>query len=232
MGRCLLALAFLAALAWPCAQAQTSPRTGRDKVKNEPQSNPDQKQTLQGFYCRPVPEPLVAHLCNYTLTLQKGTGLLVDRVQADSAAAQLGLKRFDILLSYKGQAIKGADQLAGLVQAARGDPRAALVLIRGGKEMTLKVDLARTLEPVTNQTYRDSRGNVKNGGPPEVTVTATAIGGGKMEVTFEYLQGGKSRKTTYTGNLDEIEKQVKNLPMPAQDFARVAVKRLRNQRSR
>jgi membrane-associated protease RseP (regulator of RpoE activity) len=232
MGRCLLALALLAVLGWPCAHAQTSSPTRQDKVKNEPQSNQDQKQTLQGFYCRPVPEPLVSHLCNYTPTLQKGTGLLVDRVQADSAAAQLGLKRFDILLSYNGRSIKDADQLAGLVRAGKGDPRAALVLIRGGKEMTLNVDLARTLEAVANKTYRDSRGTVKTGRPPEITVTATAMGGGKMEVTFEYFQGGKSRKTTYTGNLDEIEKQVKNLPMPAQDFARVAVKRLRNQRSR
>jgi membrane-associated protease RseP (regulator of RpoE activity) len=232
MGRCLLALALLPAAACLCAQAQTSSRTKPANFKNQsPPSGLVLKELFPGFVCTAVPEPLVSHLGANMPILQNG-GILVRQIEADSAAAQAGLRQYDILLSCNGRQIKDAEQFAGLIRTAKADRKVELLLIRGGKEMTLDVDLRKALEQLNSKTAKDPRGTVKNGRPPEVTVQATALNdSGKMEITFEYYPHGKSKRVTYTGTLDEVENQVKNLPKDIQDFARVALNRLRNRKS-
>jgi hypothetical protein len=159
--------------------------------------------------------------------LQKGRGLLVRQVKVDSPADQLGLKRYDILLSCNGQAIVDADQLTTLFRAQKADRNVPLVLIRAGKQMTLEINSSH-IKNIAD--LEDPRGSVKTGRPPEVTVKATTLGNGKMEVTFEFYPGGKLKQVTCTGTLDEIASQVNNLPMPVQDFAKVALNRLRTRK--
>jgi hypothetical protein len=96
--------------------------------------------------------------------------------------------------------------------------------------MTLEMKLNPAEKNLARTQARDNRGTAKKGRPPEITVKATAIGNGKMEITFEYYPEGKCKQVTYTGTLDEIEAQARNLPLPVQDFARVALNRLRNRR--
>jgi membrane-associated protease RseP (regulator of RpoE activity) len=221
MVRCALALASVLALGLSCAWPQSS-----QGVK----SAPAKKEALFGLSFLPVPEVVYDHVPR----LPRGLGVLVEQVRADSPAEQAGLKRHDILLGYNGKDIKDADQFSRLVQGEKPDRKVPLVLIRGGKEMTLDVSLAALGKAADPEPVRYFQEAAKNGRPPAVNCEATVIGGGKMKVTFEYYPEGKSKlvQVTYSGSLKEIEAQVKNLPMPVQDLALVALKRLRDRKYR
>jgi hypothetical protein len=220
MVRLVIALVWVVGCQIPWATAQTV-RTNTAPANSGPRL---------GLYCTKVPEPLYVHLCAFAPNLQKGTGLLIRQVQVDSPGDQIGLKRHDILLSCNGKPVTSIDQLASLVRNPRANHKGLFVLLRGGKEMTLDVNLARIKVVALESASPDNRGKLKKGRPAEVTVKATTIGNGQLEITFEYYPDGKCKQVTYTGTLDEIEGHVKNLPGPVQDYARVALSRLRTRK--
>lgn len=98
-----------------------------------------------GVNCEPVPPALRSHL-----KLEEGTGLVVQSIVEDSAAAAAGVREFDILMSVNGQPLTTTEQLVEAVQKA-GESEAALELvgIREGSEMSFSVTPAeRTANPL------------------------------------------------------------------------------------
>jgi serine protease Do len=218
MVRCLLCLAVGFLLVSRDAGAQSSPRSTPGNVK------PD---TFLGLKLASVPEILYDHLPR----LSRGVGIVVEQVKSKSPAAQAGLKRSDILLSYDGKDLKDTAQFARLVRSGKAEHKAPLVLLRGGEKVTLDVALAQAYK-LADPEYRAAS---KTGKPPSVTVKATMLGGGKMKVTLEYTPDGtnKTKTVDYEGSLDDIETQVKkNLPASVQELAQVALDRLRARKNR
>jgi hypothetical protein len=164
-----------------------------------------------------------------------GQGMLVKLVKTDSPAERAGLKVHDILLLYNGKKIKDGEQFANLIlknKVPKGDQKVSVVVIRGGKELTLEVGLAVLHDLVDTDTGK--RGNTKTGRPPAVSVKATSQRDGRLLVTFEYYPegNGKLKRSTFSGSLEQIEARVEDLPAPVQDLARVALKRLRAQKEK
>jgi membrane-associated protease RseP (regulator of RpoE activity) len=214
---CLLALAVCVALLSPWARAQSSNQTSPGKVKQE---------LFLGLRLVTVPEVLYDHLP----LLTRGVGIVVEQVKSKSPAARAGLKRSDILLTYDGKEIKDSDQFAKLVRSDKAEHKATLVVLRRGKEVSLDVALALACKVADN----DSRGTTKNGKPSSVTLNATRLGKGKMEVTFEYVLDGhkEPKQQTFKGTLDDIEARLKELPASVRDMAKVALDQLRARKKR
>lgn len=76
------------------------------------------------------------------LGLEADTGLVVDRVAPDSPAAAV-LKPHDILVKLDDQKLIETHQLAVLVRGHKDGDEVTLTYIRGGKEATAKVKLAK-----------------------------------------------------------------------------------------
>jgi membrane-associated protease RseP (regulator of RpoE activity) len=221
MPRRLVVVIAVLALGGSCAWGQSSQtnRKNPGKAKND---------LSLGLRFAPIPEVLLVHVPQ----LPKKYGLLVEQVKSDSPAQRAGLKRNDILLSYNGKDLKSGAQFAALVRADKGTRKVPLVVLRHGKQMTLGVNLARLSKPEEDRPVNTARGYAKGGKPPRLSVEATMLDNGKMKVCFEYRQEGKAKlkKVTYSGSLDEIEAQVRQLPTSIQDLARVALGRLRNRK--
>jgi len=71
------------------------------------------------------------------LALEAGKGAVIVAVRPGSDADKLGLRAHDVITAVNGTAVTGAEQIAGLVQAAKDGPLTFDVL-RGGKALTLK----------------------------------------------------------------------------------------------
>jgi hypothetical protein len=114
---------------------------------------------------------------------------------------------------------------------AKAGEQSALVLLRGGKQATLLVDLAAGAEADQHLV----KGVLKAGGPPAVTVEARPLQQGKLRVTFTYYSdgSGKLEQVTCSGSLGEIEAEVRSLGEQnrisprLQDLIDVALKRIR-----
>jgi hypothetical protein len=89
-----------------------------------------------GIRVESVTPALRAHL-----DIPSESGLLVDEVLDGTIAARAGLEQYDVIYEFDGQEIR---DLVGLRRALRGvDPggSASLRLVRGGKAMTLSVEI-------------------------------------------------------------------------------------------
>jgi hypothetical protein len=73
------------------------------------------------------------------LDLPKGQGLVVEDVQADSAAAKAGIKAHDILLELNGKPVPdGVQELAKALEDIKPDTPVEAVVLRKGKRETIK----------------------------------------------------------------------------------------------
>jgi membrane-associated protease RseP (regulator of RpoE activity) len=88
--------------------------------------------TWGGMTLEPAAEALLDQL-----DLPAGKGMLVARVAADSAAAKAGLRKNDLLLKVNADAVPG-DAKSLLKTLATGDATVDIVIVRKGKEQTLK----------------------------------------------------------------------------------------------
>lgn len=93
-----------------------------------------------GVYCLPVDGALRAQL-----NLKGEAGLVVETVMDDGPAAKAGIKQHDILLQFGNEPLKGVGQLMEVV-GKQGEKETEVKLLRGGKEMTIKVTPAKRPE--------------------------------------------------------------------------------------
>jgi hypothetical protein len=223
MFRAAPALALLLAVCVLPGQSQTPA-----KPTPEPKT-----VSAAGLRLAAVPEALYSHLD--LPNFQRGHGVLVERVGAASPGDRAGLKRHDILLSYDGTTLRDGAQFARLLQDATADKTVPLVLIRGGKEMSMSVCLAGVGD-TTATLPLIPKGLLKPGGPPAVSVEAEALDGGKLRVTFTFYSDGKGKldRLTCSGSLTEIQRQVRSLgenreiPPRVEDLLDVALKRIQD----
>lgn len=90
-----------------------------------------------GVSTGPVSDTLVEQL-----GLQKGFGLVVNDVVADSPAAGV-LKRHDVLLKFEDQRLIDPRQFSVLVRNQKEGDEVTLTYVRAGKQATVKVKLAK-----------------------------------------------------------------------------------------
>jgi hypothetical protein len=173
-----------------------------------------------------VPEVLYAQVP----AIQRGSGVVIERVSPGSAAARAGLLRHDILLSLDGALIDSPSRFLELLKSDQKHRAVPLVVLRGGKPLTLTVALSQPRDERPGPTAL-----LKPGGPPAVTVEAMNLAGEKLSVIFTYYskEAGKLERVTCSGSLDDIKHQVKDLARQQRmsprvhDLADVALERLR-----
>ncbi|RYF06660.1 MAG: trypsin-like serine protease, partial [Deltaproteobacteria bacterium] len=86
-------------------------------------------------------QPLSPELAQ-SFGLQRTTGALVAEVVPDGPAATGGLRKGDVILQFDGHDLRTASDLPLFASMAGTARRVALKLFRGGREMTLSVQLA------------------------------------------------------------------------------------------
>ena len=93
------------------------------------------KSYMIGVFCEPVPEMMRSQL-----NLDEGVGLLVQRVQDDSPAAEAGVKKFDILMYADDKMLADVGKLTGVVtEAGKQEQAFTLTVLRGGEELPIEV---------------------------------------------------------------------------------------------
>lgn len=73
--------------------------------------------------------------------LEEATGTLVGDVLKGGPAEAAGIQRGDVIISFDGQAIDGPNSLKNVVAGTEVGKQVDVVVIRNGKEKTIKVDL-------------------------------------------------------------------------------------------
>jgi membrane-associated protease RseP (regulator of RpoE activity) len=92
-----------------------------------------------GVVVSPVPEALARHL-----KLADPSGLLVETVMKDSAAAAAGIRKHDVLVKFDDQILVNAEQLHALIRQRKPKEQVQLTLYREGQEQRLKVALGES----------------------------------------------------------------------------------------
>ena len=113
--------------------------------------------------------------------LEEATGTLVGDVLKGGPAEKAGIQRGDVIVRFDGQEIDGPNSLKNIVAGTEVGKKVDVVLIRNGKEETIKVDLGE--QPGDDQSTAEA--------PVE---TATAFGLSVQELTDEV-----ANKLGYTG---------------------------------
>jgi serine protease Do/serine protease DegQ len=85
-------------------------------------------------------QPLTPELAE-SFGLAKTTGALVNQIIPGSPAAQAGVRRGDVLLSFDGREVRGVRELQLLVASTPVGRQVPLVLLRDGKRLTVSVTL-------------------------------------------------------------------------------------------
>lgn len=175
-----------------------------------------------------VPDALYAHLP----ALERGQGLLIERLKPGSRAAELGLKPHDIVLAVGTTPVKNAEELRVKVRSLPPGEREVLQIIRGGKPFALTIASPSTT-PMDLE-YSPAKSLFKPDGPPAVSVEIKPLTQGEMAVNLFYLNSAnKMERHAMTGSLAEIERQVGTLAESGEmsasihDLVSLALKRVR-----
>jgi hypothetical protein len=201
-------------------------------AQSTPAAAKSDKGTYLGVLFCPIPEAVLDQLPQ----LPRNQGVLVTHVMPDSPAAHAKLRRNDILLQYGDQKIRDCEHLAQLIQADKPNREVKLLLMRGGKEMTVTVTLTLDLglriatgNKVAQADQEVPRGVAKPGTNAAVSVAATPIAQDKMKVAIEYYHDGTGRLRTVTceGTQEVIDGEVRKLPQRERALVQTALERIR-----
>jgi serine protease Do len=134
-----LAVLILAPSAW-AQKDVTARRLDKDGPHHRPMHKDGhqiekEKVTFLGVETAPVSRTLAAQL-----GLARDTGLVVTRISEKSPAADI-LKEDDVLTKFDDQVLVNQQQLGVLVRARKEGDEVKLVVVRGGKETTVKARL-------------------------------------------------------------------------------------------
>jgi S1-C subfamily serine protease len=76
-----------------------------------------------------------------SLNLPSARGAIVSSVQAGGPAERAGVKRGDVIVAFNGQPVADSNNLRNLVASTNPGTKAALTVLRDGREQTLNVTL-------------------------------------------------------------------------------------------
>ncbi len=178
-------------------------------VSSNPGAMDQQKQPgWLGVWVGPVPPSLKAQLAPHT---PDGEGLMVERVEPQSPAAQAGIAPFDVLLSYNGQKLYNAEQLSSLVYYSPAGTTAEIQVIQQGQVKTLKPQISSAKKRTLAQTYRQppypARPPYPQRIPPLQKIPDPAMAWDMFEtVEVKTLPDGRYRaKVSFKDQSDEIK---------------------------
>ena len=83
------------------------------------------------------------------LQIEEGAGILVSEVVDDSPAAAVGLQAGDVILAFGGVELAGDGDLTKAVRAAKPGDDVDLVILRGGNQRTLTVEVGEREDSFT-----------------------------------------------------------------------------------
>ncbi|MSO29744.1 MAG: trypsin-like serine protease [Acidobacteria bacterium] len=89
--------------------------------------------------------PLTAEMAAQ-LSVQAGSGLLVQGMRRDSSAYQAGIRPGDVIVSFNGTAVTDGGQLSRLIQDTKIASTAVVVVIRDAKKLELKISIQSTAQ--------------------------------------------------------------------------------------
>jgi hypothetical protein len=217
-----VSLVFVALLCLPglvCAQ------------QNDPA---EEKGTYLGVLFSAVPDVLYDQITD----LPRGQGVVVTHVLPDSPAAKSKVNRHDIILEYDNTKVIDCEHFARLIRADKPDRKVKLLLMRGGKQMTVEITLttgpvlriAKSTAAGTTKTTDDPtpKGTVKSTGPGSVSVMALPLGENKIKLTIEYYEEGRLQTASCSGEPKVIESEIDKLPSRVQTLAKAALNRIRD----
>ncbi len=81
------------------------------------------------------------------LGMQQTDGVVVMRVPSNSAAAQAGLKRGDVITEVDGQALQGDSAMAQVISNHKPGDKLKLTVLRGSQTVSVEVTLAEAATP-------------------------------------------------------------------------------------
>ncbi len=139
----VLAIAGLLTLAMASDAAAAPRRTAPPAPPEAPEPPTAPTQAWLGVELQDVDAEMAK-----ALDLSDGEGALVNRVVADSPAAEAGLQDGDVIVSFDGDRVRDAGELTDAVRAARPGDRAPVVVIRDGAKKTIKVELGSRKAPL------------------------------------------------------------------------------------
>lgn len=185
-----------------------------------------------GLKVQPVPSVLADHLPKL---LEAGRGLLVAEVRPGSRAAQIGLRRHDVILSVGAAPVATAQPLLDRLISLKDGEREVLEVIRGGKKLALSWPNVAQFSATANA-YIPPRSVTKPNGPPAVSVQVQPMTGDELSVTILYYgrATGKMVSHSFRGPVASIERQVREaaddrrIPADVYDLIGVALSRLRS----
>lgn len=94
-------------------------------------------QGFLGVMAGPLPEAIRSQL-----NIPEDQGLLVEEVEDETPAAKAGVKEHDVLLKVDATPLRDSEQLRSIIAVRKKGETVDLTLIRGGKELVLKAELA------------------------------------------------------------------------------------------
>ena len=141
-----------------------------------------EKAAYLGVTTSSVPAALREHL-----KLPRGFGLVVDTIDKESAAAQAGVQRYDILQKFNDQLLVNSQQLGVLVRSMKPGDEVRLTVLRAGETKEISVKLTEKELPVLSDgAWNAAFGDVDWVGtfeaplPPVAPVAPGAFGGVKL----------------------------------------------------
>lgn len=84
---------------------------------------------------------LVSDAASSTSAAAFSNGAKIEKLTPGGAAEKGGLKAGDVVIAFNGQSISSASELTAAVRLEKANAQATIVVVRSGKEMTIKVRL-------------------------------------------------------------------------------------------
>jgi serine protease Do len=146
-------------------------------------------------------EPARGHLGMSLADVSGGAGARVDRLAADSPAARAGFREGDVVLSYDGEKVRSAAQLARLVRETVPGRKVAVEVQRGGSRTTLTAEVAGR-EDKLSEWGREIRDELR-----DLPIPSREQWEGWME-ELEGFTGGKARPARLGLRYQEVSGQL------------------------
>ena len=84
---------------------------------------------------------LVSDAASSTSAAAFSNGAKIEKLTPGGAAEKAGLKAGDVVIAFNGQSISSASELTAAVRLEKANTKATIVVVRGGKEVTINVVL-------------------------------------------------------------------------------------------
>ncbi len=177
-----------------------------------------------GVNCKLVPDSLRVHL-----DLEDGTGLIVDSINDDSAAAKAGMKKHDILLYADDTQLRKLTDLVSAVQTAgKEDRELGVTAVRAGKEVTFKIKPSERPERAAGQRMRlfgqPMDLELQDFGPG--IIVDPGFGGAKdLGIEIPKFEGMELQMKMMKEQMEQMRKQMKQFEGPNAEELRELMKK-------